>query len=369
MGQLRRERVTREPLHLVVPGPLDQRTGGYLYDARIVEGLSRGGRRVTVHSIEGRFPDVDDRSLDSLDRTLDAIEDGRVVVIDGLAMGAAPGVVRGHAARLALVALVHHPLADETGLEPGESERLRALERSALEQVRGVIVTSPYTERRLEAFGVSPDRVRVVRPGTDRAAASDGHSEGEPLLVCVGTVTPRKGHDVLVRALARLDDLEWRCECAGSLTRAPAYVGLVRSAVERLRLAERVRFLGELSSEALDEVYRRATVLVLPSHYEGYGMAFAEALARGLPVVGTTGGAIPDTVPSEAGVLVPPGDAEALAGALRDLLEKPSRLRDMSRAALRHAEDLPRWDEQAQAFAEAVGELVARDEDPGEVGG
>lgn len=351
--------MTPEPLHLVAPGPLDQRTGGYLYDARIVAGLMAAGRPVEVHSVEGRFPDADTISLQNLDEALAAIDDGAVVVLDGLAMGPAPDVVRRHAARVALVALVHHPLADETGLEPADRERFFELERAALEHVRGVVVTSPYTLHRLQAFGVPSERVRAVPPGTNPAAPAEGPAEGDPpRMVCVGTVTPRKGHDVLVRALARLDDLEWRCDCAGSLTRAPEFVEGVLEAVQRLRLTERVRFLGEMEADALDEVYRGATLMVLPSHYEGYGMAFAEALARGLPVVGTTGGAIPYTVPEAAGVLVAPGDAEALADALRALVEDRDRLDAMSRAALRHARDLPDWDRQAVAFADAVDEIV-----------
>lgn len=368
-------------LHLVVPGPLDQRTGGYLYDARMVDELAARGRSIRVHEVEGRFPDVDARSLKELDRVLSDIDDGSVVVLDGLAMGAAPDVVRRHAGRLRSVGLVHHPLADETGLEPAARDRFEALEREALGQVRGVVVTSPYTARRLGDFGIDPGRVRSVLPGTDPARPAEGSSDGgAPRLVCVASVTPRKGHDVLVRALSKIDDLEWRCDCAGSLIRAPDFVERVRSAVERLRLVERMRFLGELDAASLDEVYRRATLFVLPSHYEGYGMAFAEALARGLPVVGTTGGAIPYTVPAETGVLVEPGDADALADALRTLLEDEDRRTAMADAARAHAEGLPGWDRQADELAQAVEELAALDTpgwfgtaeeagEPGEEGG
>lgn len=351
--------MSRPSLHLVVPGALHQRTGGYLYDARVVAELRAAGRAVKVHEVEGRFPDVDEASLARLDETLATLEPDAVVVLDGLALGAAPRVARRHSERLRLVALVHHPLADETGITGAERARLESLEREALARVRGVVVTSRFTARRLEDFGVRADDVRVVRPGTETAAPSEGTPEGEaPRLVCVGTVTPRKGHDVLIRALARIDDLEWRCDCAGGLDRDPDFARRVRRDVERLRLADRVRFLGELSGDVLDEVYRTATLFVLPSHYEGYGMAFAEALARGLPVVGTRGGAIPDTVPTGAGILVDPGDAEALAEALRSLLEDQGRRERMAKAARRHARDLPGWTEQAAAFAASVDELA-----------
>lgn len=349
----------REPFHLVVPGPLDQRTGGYLYDARMVAELDAAGRTVVVHEVDGRFPDVDGDARAALDDALAAIPDDDVVVIDGLAMGATPDVVGRHAHRLRVVALVHHPLADETGVSEADRRHFEATERDALAHARGVVVTSPYTARRLAAFGVNADRVRAVTPGTEPGPMAEGPGRSEPpVLICVGTLTPRKGFDVLVRALAQLDDLEWRCDCAGSLDRAPGYAREVLEAVERSRLTARVRFLGELPAGALDEVYRRATLFVLPSFYEGYGMAFAEALARGLPVVGTTGGAIPDTVPEGAGVLVEPGDANGLAAALRELLEDPGRREVLAEAARAHARALPDWGTQAGRFGEAVDELA-----------
>ena len=200
-----------DTLHLVVPGPLDQRTGGYLYDARMVSELRHAGREVRVHEVDGRFPELDDVARSALDATLAAIPGDATVVLDGLAMGAAPDVVAGHAHRLRLVALVHHPLADETGLSDDDRRHFEATEREALTYARGVVVTSPYTARRLADFGVGPQRVRAVTPGTEPGPMAEGPGPGEPpVLVCVGTVTPRKGFDVLVEALARLGDLEWR---------------------------------------------------------------------------------------------------------------------------------------------------------------
>jgi len=358
--------VTSSGFALVVPGRLDQRTGGYLYDARIVHELRLAGTHVDVHEVEGRFPDVDESSKKQLHAALGSIPEGSPVVIDGLAMGGAPDVIEAHADRLCIVALVHHPLADETGLGPKERARFEALERDALAHARGVVVTSPYTARRLEAFGVSADRVHAVTPGTDPSPQAEGPSAGDPpLLLCVGTVTPRKGHDVLLRALARIVDLEWRCACAGSLERAPEFVADVLASASRLGLGDRVRFLGELDREMLDSLYRRASLFVLPSHYEGYGMAFAEALARGLPVVGTNGGAIPDTVPDTVGVLVPTGDDEALAEALRSLLASEARRKALTLRARTHAERLPGWAEQARAFAAAVRLVVVDDRTEG----
>ena len=348
---------------MVVPGPLDQRTGGYIYDARMVAGLRRLGWRVVVHNLDGDFPDVDARARASFAQTLAELPDHARVVVDGLAMGALPEPVRAHNGRLRILALVHHPLADETGLDPRRRDRFAALEREALAACTAVLVTSDFTTSRLEAFGVSPDRVRAVRPGVDRVPRAAGPGPDKPpMLLCVATVKQRKGQDVLVRALEHVRHLPWRCVCAGSLTRDPVYADCVREQVRAAALADRVRLVGECESDELDDLYDRSSLFVLPSHYEGYGMVFTEALARGLPVVGTTGGAIPDTVPTDAGILVPPGDDAALAEAIGSLLDAgpgdaaagAGRCARLAAAARRHAATLPSWEAAATAFAEAA---------------
>jgi glycosyltransferase involved in cell wall biosynthesis len=348
-------------LHLVVPGPLEQRTGGYLYDARMVHELRGAGWQVDVHELEGRFPEADETARRTFDATLRGIPEGDTVVVDGLAMGGLPSVVRSHAPRLALVSLVHHPLADETGLGAATSAHLRLLETEALRRVRGVVVTSRFTASRLGSFDVPAERVRAVLPGTDPASPASGPPSGAPpRLLCVGSFSPRKGQDVLVRALERIRDLEWTCVFAGSLERDRPYADVVRNAIGRSGLADRLELLGELDAATLDGAYATASLFVLPSYYEGYGMALAEALARGLPIVSTTGGAIPWTVPRDAGVLVEPGDDRRLAQVLGDLLKDEAERERLAAAARRHAAALPTWTQQAEAFAAAVRELAGR---------
>lgn len=357
--------MTSPELHFVVPGPLEQRTGGYLYDARMVAGLRARGWSVPVHNLDGAFPAGDETARTALGDTLFGLDDGSRVIIDGLAMGGLPDPIHAHAARLRIVSLVHHPLADETGISEEERGRYAASERRALAPCRGVIVTSEYTALRLEDFGVGRERVRAVPPGTEPAATAVGPAEGEaPVLLCVATVTPRKGHDVLVTALERVRDLDWRCVCAGSLDRDPMFAAGVRARVSEAGLENRIEFVGEHAATELERFYREASVFVLASHYEGYGMALAEALARGLPVVSTTGGAIPHTVPADAGLLVPTGDADAFAEALRAVLDDRSNGQGSVRsrlgaAARRHADELPDWDESADAFAAAVLTLTS----------
>ena len=349
-------------LHVVVPGPIDQQTGGYIYDRRMVDGLRTRGWQVDVHSLAGAFPATDAAARERMAAALAGLPDGARVVVDGLALGGLPGPARAERARLRILALVHHPLADETGLDAPRRERFEALEREALAACAGVLVTSEFTARRLEAYGVAPDRARAVLPGTDPAPLAAGPEPGDPpLLLSVGSVTPRKGQRLLAAALARLAALPWRCVCAGSVDRDPAYAAEVAALALEAGFAGRLRFAGECGADELDRLYHRASLFVLPSYYEGYGMAFAEALARGLPVVGTTGGAIPHTVPADAGVLVAPGDEDTLADTLRRLLVEPGgaeRRGSLAAAARRHAGELPDWSEAASRFAEAIVALT-----------
>ena len=349
-------------LHLVVPGSLARRTGGTIYDARMTGRLRQLGWRVVVYNLAGRFPDAAAAARESLGGALSEAPAGARVMIDGLAMGALPDVVRAHGDRLRILALVHHPLADETGLTAKEQERFAALERAALDACDGIVVTSEFTAARLRALGVAAEKVRAVLPGTEpaRLAAGPG-GEQAPRLLSVGSVIPRKGYDVLVDALARLRHLPWSCVCVGSLSRDPDYAAALVDQVADRGLDKRIELVGECDEDALDAYYDSSSLFVLASHYEGFGMVLREAVARGLPVVSTTGGAIPEAVPSEAAVLVCPGDAKALADALERLLagsEGAERRNDLAVGARRAAARLPGWDQAGGAFAEALLELT-----------
>ncbi len=207
--------------------------------------------------------------------------------------------------RLALVALV--PTArsrTRAASKPVLRRCLLASERAALAAVRLAITTSAFTARRLLDFGLRTERIRWVEPGV--APLSLAAADGEPpRLLCVGSLTPRKGQDVLVRALARVRELPWQCTLIGSRTRHPAYASAVAELVRATGLEDRIQLAGEWDDTALHQAYAAADLFVLPSHHEGYGMVVAEALAAGLPVLSTTGGALAATLPAGAGVAVP----------------------------------------------------------------
>ena len=320
-NQARSGRVHR--LALIVPGDPDQATGGYRYDARVAAELRRLGMAVDVIGLAGRFPDADDQAGAALDATLRALPDGHLAVIDGLALGGLPEVAHRHAGRLALVALVHHPLADETGLAPLVRNRLLESETRALAACRRIVTTSDFTARRLADLGVLPDRIRVVPPGVDRAAPHRVTGSAVHRLLCVGSLVPRKGQDLLIEALAGLKDLSWRLDLVGDPDRDPEFAENLEAGIDRHGLADRIEIRGVQDPDTLDATYRNADVLVVPSHYEGYGMVVTEALARALPMIASTGGALIDTVPPAAAVQVPAGDVRALADALRRWLVDP----------------------------------------------
>jgi len=344
----------------LIPGDPDTRTGGYLYDRRIMAGLAALGWRIELRRLDASFPQPTPAALREADEILAALPEGVLTVIDGLALGAMPMIVAARRDRLPLVALLHHPLALETGLDERVSQQFHASEREALRHVRQVIVTSPSTARALLAdYEVAPERCVAIPPGTDPAPLAEGSGGRALELLCVASLTPRKGHAVLFHALARLKHHPWRLFCAGSERLHPPTAALLCQLAAELGLTERIEFLGELDAAALAIRYRRADVFVLPSHHEGYGMALAEALARGLPIVSTTAGAIPDTVPANAGLLVPSGDEAALTDALARVMTEPG-LRERLAAGARVArQSLPGWPETCARFAAALDAVPA----------
>jgi glycosyltransferase involved in cell wall biosynthesis len=354
------------PLVFVVPGDLGSVTGGYAYDRQMIAGMRAMGRTVDVVALDAGFPWPNAASLAHAAQQLAAIHDGAVVVVDGLAFGAMPVVAEQHAARLCWVALVHHPLALEAGLTAQQRRALFDSERRALATVRGVIVTSAATARELTAYGVAAERVHVVTPGTDSAPLAIG-SGADPVrrslsLLCVATLIPRKGHAVLIEALRGLQDRAWTLHCVGSATWDVEAAEALRSTIAGHGLGDRVHLHGEVPTGVLQAMYAQADAFVLPSYFEGYGMALAEALAHGLPVVSTTGGAIPDTVPGNAGVLVPPGDVEALRTALAALIDDPALRARLAAGARAARAVLPTWPQAVARFASVLESLEVEHE-------
>lgn len=340
-------------LCFVLPGPIDTATGGYRYDRHIVAQLRMLGWSVDVRELPARFPFPDDATLAAARALFAGLPDGMPTLVDGLAFGVLADVVAPHAARLPIAALVHHPLHAETGLDEERQRQLFAAERRALMLARRVIVTSRATAAALLACGLVGRSPAVVVPGVAPAALRMPSDHAQARLLCVATLTPRKRHALLIDALNESRSLPWTLTCVGSTTMHPPTTAALRAQIARLGLADRVHLRGECTPAELRALHLESDLFVLASAFEGYGMAFAEALAQGVPVIASRTGAAAELV-GDAGIVVEPEDGPALARALRQVLEDPARRERLAGAARRRAATLPRWEDSARLLA---GEL------------
>jgi len=327
-------------VHVVVPEGVDdpaRPSGGNTFDRRVCRGLVELGWAVRVHEAA---------SIDALRAVLSTLPDGALVLVDGLLASPAPEALVPEADRVRQVVLVHMPFGDER-------------ERAVLSAATAVVTTSDWTRQQLmQRYDLPADRVHVAVPGVDPAELAPGTATAGALL-SVAAVIPGKGHDVLLDALAALPDAEWQCVCVGTLERDPAFATALERRVVDGGMKPRVRFPGAQSDAELARSYRAADVLVVPSRGETYGMVVTEALARGLPVVATDVGGVPEALGfgddgSRPGLLVPPDDPAALAGALRLWLEDGGLRRRLRRAARERRAVLPRWSATTAAVADVL---------------
>ncbi|MEU5098030.1 glycosyltransferase family 4 protein [Streptomyces sp. NPDC020996] len=352
-------------VHFVMPGGVDDPaapSGGNAYDRRVSLDLPGFGWQVHKHAVSGGWPRPDAAARAELARVLRALPDGSVVLLDGLVACGVPEIVVPETQRLRLAVLVHLPLGDETGLEPAAAAELDARERAVLRAVPAVVATSDWAVRRLVSHhGLAPERVHVAAPGADIAPLASG-TDGVSQLLCVAAVTPRKGQHRLVEALAAAADLPWNCVCVGGLGQDPEYVARLRALIRRHGLGDRIHLAGPRSGAALDASYAAADLMVLTSYAETYGMAVTEALARGIPVLATDVGGLPEAVGRAPdggvpGILVPPEDPAALAAELRGWFGEADVRRRLKAAARSRRAALDGWPTTARSLAGVLGKL------------
>lgn len=342
-------------IHWLQTGPLTKRTGGFIYNRRIVTGLLERGLPVDLHCLPESFPAPDADARAQAVGLLARLPDKALLVIDGLAFGVLAEELAPHADRLSLVALCHHPLALETGLSEQQACALQASEMAALRLADAVVTTSHTTVENLRNYEVPAGiPINAVLPGVDIAPIAAGSGGDGMHILCVASLTARKGHGVLIEALAGLPGHDWRLTCAGGAQHEPETARLIAQQIDEAGLGERVRLSGELAEGGLNMLYNKADLFVLPSFHEGYGMVLAEALARGLPIISTTGGAIPEVVPKDAGILVPPGDAGALREALARLMDAPEERMRLAEGAKAARSALRPWSASVDEFAQIL---------------
>lgn len=334
-------------LSLITASPYETVTGASFYHRRLLSAWGELGGSADVVALDAPVPPS----------FADRFGDNVLVIVEGAAFEFASEAIPALQARGAL-ALVHHPTALEPGTQEDRRRELKALERRVLPGFARVIVASePIADRLASEFGVIREKTVVLVPGTDRhhcrtvdPVPADGSS---CTILSLGTLVYRKGHDVLLNALASLRDLDWHLILAGEL-RDPAYADELDALVRNLHISDRVERLGPLAGSALEKVWSRADVFALATRFEGFGMAIAEAMSRGLPVAITDGGAAGHLVPVGGGVVSPVDDVAQFAKALRRLVFSPALRVQMGAIAWNHAGSLPAWSDQARQLRRLV---------------
>ncbi len=337
---------------LFVPAPFDAIAGGPIYNRAIVAGLRDAGHAVDVVELSGRHPLPDAVARGSALTAWRALAPGALALIEGECLPAFAGLADELAARGA-VGLIHHPTALEIGRDDRARAELRGIEMRLFPVLRRIVVTSDDTAQRLHEFGVAAGRVAVVTPGMPQVPRSTGPALAGCRILSIGNLLPRKGHDVLLRALARLRDLDWTLTIVGGAHDAP-YAAMLPALAAELAIGERVSFAGAVPPAALEPLWAACGLFALATHYEGYGMAAAEALRRGLPVAVTAGGAQAGVVPASAGVIAAPGDHDALSKAMRRIIYDRAVRLAMADAAWQAGAALPDWATQVRRFAAAL---------------
>lgn len=348
---------TRPAVAFAIPGDLALPTGGYAYDRRVLGLLPGLGVDIRHLQLPGAFPSPTAADLAASRMVMQATAPDTVLLIDGLAYGAMTATTIEAIGR-AIIALVHHPLCLEAGLTRERAADLHALEKAALGLAQHTIVTSTATARTLAAdFAVPPEKITIAEPGTDPAPRAKG--SGAPLhLLAVGSIVPRKGYDVLISALASLRDKPWLLTIVGAEDRSPGTAQALIAQIAEAGLEQRVTRRGAVGDATLATLYDSADIFVMPSLFEGYGMVLAEAMARGLPIVCTTGGAAADTTPDAAARKVVPGSAAAFAQALGEVLVDEPLRREMAQASWTAGQRLPRWEDTARIIAGVIERIA-----------
>jgi glycosyltransferase involved in cell wall biosynthesis len=340
-------------LHVVVPSGIDdprRPSGGNVYDRRACRGLAALGWSVHEHTVPRRWPPPDGPARAAVAAALAQMPSDSLVLVDGLVASVVPELLEPGTGRLRLVVLLHMP-------------RDEPREVAALSAAAAIVATSEWTRRWLsDHYALPGNRVYVVQPGVDAAEVAAGTPSGGQLL-CVGGVTRLKGHDLLLDALATVDDRAWQCVCVGALDLDREFVAHLRRLAEDRGLSDRVCFTGPLSHDELDRAYAEADALVVASRAETYGMVVTEALARGLPVIAGEVGGVPEALGhaadgSRPGLLFSPCDSQTLGQTLSRWLGDPVERERLRAAARSRRQRLSDWAHTSRELSVVLSEVA-----------
>jgi glycosyltransferase involved in cell wall biosynthesis len=338
-----------------VPGSFPATTGAIVFDSMLAEHLRSQGHDVTTVPVAGAHPMPDAAARASaaeLWRAHQPLSPADTVVIDGFCLYAFDGLDH-HLSAAGAIGMVHHPMSLEPQLPQAERDAFMAIEQRILPLLARIVVPSETIRTRLTAaLALPPAMVEVVTPGIPDAPRSAGSGGHRSHLLAIGSLIPRKGHETVLRALAGLADLDWTLTICGDGNIDPGHAAALGALVEALGLVDRVVFAGACSRVRLESLWQAADVFVSGSCFEGYGMAVAEAVRRGLPLAITNGAAAAEVIPLDGSVIVEPGDHVQLSKALRRLIFGAPLRQDLAEAAWQAGRVFPTWTDQAKRFAD-----------------
>lgn len=341
-----------------IPGDATQKTGGYIYEYELLQALRRSGRDTQHLELGAGFPNPSAEETATAIAAMAALPPEMPLIIDGLVFGCIDTAGL-RTVKAPIIAMIHHPLGLETGLAPAQSQFLLQREADNLQLADAVLVPSAHTSRILvQRFDVPEHKITIAPPGF-RAADPIRRPQSPPLILSVGILAERKGHDVLVAALGRIADLDWQAQIVGK-THDPSVELALRQQIAELGLGDRVILAGLLADDAVIELYREAALFALATRYEGYGIVLGEAMLHGLPIITCQTGAVPDTVADGAGILVPVDDVEGFAQALRSVLTDKTMRQAMSRLSAEAGRKLNSWDETEKIVSRVLDQTSAR---------
>lgn len=341
-------------IHYLESVDYERRTGGWIYNNKLVGCLREAGCDVKQLTLPAFFDAPEVVNAANFETLLQGLPPTSLVIADNLYLMRFAEQVRRRGTRA--VSIFHHPIAEERAAdEAGEGSEL---ERRALIEASLIVCTSALTAKRVFAFnGIDNEKVVVAVPGVDPCRPSPGHREGPWRFLSVGAVVPRKRYEFLIHALAGLPDRSWRCAIAGNVSRYPAYVAELNDAIRRNGLAGNITLSGEVDEPTLEHVWRDAHVFLFSSAYEGYGMAIAEALRRGLPTITTPAGAVADWA-SEGVVIVRPDDPAEMIAKIADIRNDQSAYLAARSRARSFGKTLPTWDEALRPAVDSIKSLA-----------
>lgn len=342
---------TTMTVYFLIPGNIHSLTGGYLYNMHIINGLKQKGYTVCILGSDWKFNDKE--SLEKISRAdLEKLPLGACVVVDSIALASLHQIVQEFGGRLKFLGLIHLPVSYD--ISSGVHGKLAKEELQALHHMERLIVTGRFTFDLLCNAGLNRKKIMIVEPGTENFPRKTRYKFIPSELLCIANYSAVKAQDILIRGLSMLTAWNWTMDLYGDMEREPGYTTAIRSLIQQLKMENRIFMHGIADRHKISEIFLHADLFVLPSLFESYGMVLTESLTHGIPVVTTTAGNIPDTIPKGMGLLTEPANAGQLADAIRSLFVDPAKYSALCSAASQYYRQVRSWDQAVEEFETCI---------------